>query len=854
MPVIKSKMIRVRDPETGFWHDLPATVSEESFRAAERALQSETAAAASAASAASSASTAGTKASEASASAASASTAANNASSAMSLAFGAANTAEAKASDAQSYAGLAASAASVAGSYKDTAVEKAAAAALSEENAAASASSATASETAAQGYAASAESDAGNAASSASASSSSATAAASSASSAASSETAAASSAEAAEAWATGGSSGTPSATNNAEYWAGQAEDAAESVSASAAQIAENTSDIADVKTQLNQRGIPTGGSTGQSLRKKSGTNYDMEWADVGLPTDEQTADAVSAWLDEHPEATTTVEDHSLTYEKLVNGTLGFVAPEMFGAKGDGETDDSIAWQTALDSGKRVIAFGTEYYIGTPLNVNKGNEINCNGASFTVGGSALFVATNTVVSTLAGSTYNKNVMSYDTGNTGFNGYCVLVGTNNPMPFRDYYKSGFVAKVDNGIIYEGFPVDIESPSLYFYNDFTFELSNIGNIVFNEPNGAVAIKASNCYNLKIENINSSAFYGYSLIRLHECRNSKITNIRINNKYENVIDGICYPIIVSESAYTLIEKCDINNQYWHCITTSTADNGVFTCYVTIRDCVLTGSEQFSYLDHSNTFGTTILNSTLDGICVYGMPTIKDCVITSYSSHRSKIRLCAVPLDELSCYVVENIKFMQESTSYNSYTGIELNGASLGDVTNKFMSVAITNIYCNTSGRVQLSLDTGGKYELRNISVRNLKNLLISMEYSGITATVGNYIFEIADCFDIGRMTVNGTFRNVIIANSYIKSIAGTFTALKIANATISNAISGISGTTLVGNAVSGTIENAAIMAFTNIDLSDFCGRWVVKKVGTQYLEYSIDNTGAITATVLT
>ncbi len=36
MPVIKSKVIRVRDAD-GIWHDLPATVSEESMRAAERA-------------------------------------------------------------------------------------------------------------------------------------------------------------------------------------------------------------------------------------------------------------------------------------------------------------------------------------------------------------------------------------------------------------------------------------------------------------------------------------------------------------------------------------------------------------------------------------------------------------------------------------------------------------------------------------------------------------------------------------------------------------------------------------------------------------------------------------------------
>ena len=39
MPVIKSKVVRVKDAD-GIWHDLPATVSQESFRAAERAAES----------------------------------------------------------------------------------------------------------------------------------------------------------------------------------------------------------------------------------------------------------------------------------------------------------------------------------------------------------------------------------------------------------------------------------------------------------------------------------------------------------------------------------------------------------------------------------------------------------------------------------------------------------------------------------------------------------------------------------------------------------------------------------------------------------------------------------------------
>ena len=96
---------------------------------------------------------------------------------------------------------------------------------------------------------------------------------------------------------------------------------------------------------------------------------------DAGEPTDEQTQSAVDDymhahpeaaidetiinsavgdWLDEHPEATTTVQDGSLTDSKftdvLKHKTLNaYVTPEMFGAKGDGTTDDTDAIISAFN-------------------------------------------------------------------------------------------------------------------------------------------------------------------------------------------------------------------------------------------------------------------------------------------------------------------------------------------------------------------------------------------------------------------------------------------------------------------------------------------------------------------------
>lgn len=45
--------------------------------------------------------------------------------------------------------------------------------------------------------------------------------------------------------------------------------------------------------------------------------NGDVEWVEQGLPTDEQTSSAINKWLDAHPEATTTVQDGSIGYEKF---------------------------------------------------------------------------------------------------------------------------------------------------------------------------------------------------------------------------------------------------------------------------------------------------------------------------------------------------------------------------------------------------------------------------------------------------------------------------------------------------------------------------------------------------------
>lgn len=74
---------------------------------------------------------------------------------------------------------------------------------------------------------------------------------------------------------------------------------------------------VGDLKSQIALKGLPDGGSSGQILTKATGADYDVEWSPVGTPSDEQVDEAVSDWLDDHPEATTTVVDGAITMPKL---------------------------------------------------------------------------------------------------------------------------------------------------------------------------------------------------------------------------------------------------------------------------------------------------------------------------------------------------------------------------------------------------------------------------------------------------------------------------------------------------------------------------------------------------------
>ena len=291
---------------------------------------------------------------------------------------------------------------------------------------------------------------------------------------------------------------------------------------------------------------------------------------------------SVRQWLDDHPEATTTVQNKSLTKEKfsdkLVLETVkDYVTPEMFGAKGDGLTDDTQAIINALKSSTNILFTG-KYKCTSQIDISGRNIYGYN-------------------SILDFSEYSGEHCVVSTSNsTRIHGITISNGSNiSGYGLKLYYIANYgivedvqVRGCTNGIYISG----------AWYNKFSNIFvscpdgeSNACLAIGNEYHGnaANALVFTNlflyggAYGLKIEGVtvNSLAFDGISVEHQSKCGIKGIGalgNISFNGIYfENCALNAEYPLYDIGSMSVVVSNMLIRGNYTNAVNAYNVGNNI-------------------------------------------------------------------------------------------------------------------------------------------------------------------------------------------------------------------------------------------------------------------------------------
>ena len=349
----------------------------------------------------------------------------------------------------------------------------------------------------------------------------------------------------------------------------------------------------------------------------------------------------VDDYLNRHPEATVSVLDHSLSIDKMVIGTLGYVTPEAFGARGDGLADDSDAIIEALNSGYAVLFDGTyivskelngsaKYVIGHNATIKLVNDVDnifvlpeaskvdgfifdCDGW----GACQCIQATSKNIEISNIEIFNVNDVRSDKGSV-----LICCSENDTVHIHDIYVHD-CKHIVNGVIADsagnisGIYIHNHKISCVIENVSVKEIHNVdanGNLVMEDGNGIYV----HCINKNASTIIKKV-YGYNYCkRLIKTQCSDMVIINNVISYTNANDHLaCIGIQTSESSVqdeygkAIISNCYLVNDSGETTTPTqylitTSEN------VKIDNCVLVSINQYAVY---STGDISISNSSIKG-----------------------------------------------------------------------------------------------------------------------------------------------------------------------------------------------------------------------------------------------
>ena len=278
--------------------------------------------------------------------------------------------------------------------------------------------------------------------------------------------------------------------------------------------------------------------------------------------------EAVADYVEEHPEAISTVQDGSITFAKLNTKVLtiaqAYVTPEMYDAYGDGEHDDSLAVQQAVNSGKEVLLVN-KYRITQTILLKAQRP---DGYRITGTESSRII--------LDSQTANVSVFSIQKardGNstegrhifTNVNAYALngsnqhfLVYLSDPANLNKYYH--------NFEMYGCF-IECTGHAVYLVNDHFNTFSRIVDCRINQCGGLIYVGATanneSAYTgLLIENVTASAGTGTVInepfIYLERCNGTIINNVQIDGAYARAY-ALSNSCVSSYGKYLTMVGCD-------------------------------------------------------------------------------------------------------------------------------------------------------------------------------------------------------------------------------------------------------------------------------------------------------